>query len=315
MICDHLSVGLNLQYLSPMLISKYLPPKLFSGALTASALLTLGLTTLCLSTNAQAAPGTNAPKVCAPNATSAWELDWQDDFAKAGAPDSSKWQVQIGGDYGSGDEAEFYTDSLKNMRVENHQLVITALKEDFKDKHYTSARMVSKQGWQYGRFEFRAKLPIGAGTWPAIWMLPDEPRYGGGEDWWLNNGEIDILEAAGRDPNVNLASAHTQKFNFMTGTQDTTAITVSNGQNEFHIYALEWYPDHLDFFLDGNRYLTYTRDEAAGWRQWPFDQKFHYVVNLAVGGGFGGQIDESALPSQFQVDYIRVYHSVDCTKP
>ena len=164
-----------------MRTSKNLTKKL-SVSVFGEAFALLALSTLGLSTNAQAAPGTHALPICAPNGTSAWELDWQDDFAKAGAPDSDKWLVQTGGDFGSGDEAEFYTDSLKNMRVENHQLIVTALKEDFKDKHYTSGRMISKQGWQYGRFEFRAKLPIGEGTWPAIWMLPDRPRYGGGED-------------------------------------------------------------------------------------------------------------------------------------
>ena len=238
-----------------------------------------------------------------------WKLDWSDEFDKDGKPDQSKWEYVIGGDgFGNGEE-QFYTDRLENARVENGKLMIQGRKEDYENQHYTSARLVSKQSWVYGRFEFRAKLPRGKGTWPAIWMLPDKQVYG--PQYWPDNGEIDILESVGRDQNRNYASAHTNFYNFFDGhEQHTTTISVPSGDEQFHTYALEWSPTNLSFFIDGEKFMNVDRDSDADWRKWPFDQPFHFVMNMAIGGGFGRggeDIEDSAFPTALQVENIRVY--------
>ena len=234
-------------------------------------------------------------------------LVWSDEFEYTGLPDTSKWGYDVGGHGWGNNESQYYTQNREeNARVENGVLVIEAYREAFQGRRYTSARVISKHkgDWKYGRFEIRAKLPRGRGTWPAIWMLPTDWVYGG----WPDSGEIDIMEHVGYDMNRIHGTIHTQRFNHTKGTQVGTSRLARNVDTEFHIYAMEWRPDRIDIFLDGERYFSFSND-GSGFAAWPFDQRFHLLLNIAVGGNWGGAqgIDDSIFPQRMEIDYVRVY--------
>lgn len=238
-----------------------------------------------------------------------WELVWFDEFDYTGLPDAAKWGYDVGGHGWGNNEPQYYTkDRLENARVENGKLVIEARKEAFEGNSYTSVRLVTrdKATWAYGRIEVRAKLPAGRGTWPAIWMLPQDWKYGNGS--WPDNGEIDIMEHVGFDPGRVHASIHTHAYNHLQGTQRTSQIQQPDVMAAFHTYALEWSPSRIEVFLDEMPYFVYTR-EAANWQAWPFDHPFYLLLNIAVGGNWGGQqgIDDTIFPVQMEVEYVRVY--------
>lgn len=238
-------------------------------------------------------------------------LVWSDEFEYTGLPDSSKWGYDVGGHGWGNRESQYYTQNREqNARVENGVLVIEARREAFGGRNYTSARVISKNkgDWKYGRFEIRAKLPRGRGTWPAIWMLPTDWVYGG----WPNSGEIDIMEHVGYDMHHIHGSIHTGRFNHLLGTQISSSLQSGNVDTEFHVYAMEWRPDRIDIFLDGQRYFTVS-DDGSGSEAWPFDQRFHLLMNIAVGGSWGGVqgVDNSIFPQRMEIDYVRVYSIED----
>jgi len=232
-----------------------------------------------------------------------WSLVWGDEFQYTGKPDPAKWAYDIGGDGWGNNELEYYTDRPENSRVENGHLTIEARREDFKGRQYTSARLITrgKQDLLYGRIEVSAKLPTGAGTWPAIWLLGasrSEP--------WPASGELDIMEHIGRNPCWIHGSAHSLKYYWVKGNQKTGITCIPDAQSGFHEYALEWYPDHLDYFVDNNKYLTVT-NEGTGWEAWPFDHPEYLILNIAMGGGWGGKVDDTTLPTRMEIQYVRVY--------
>lgn len=237
------------------------------------------------------------------------ELVWNDEFDYTGLPDKNKWSYDTAGnESGWGNrELQFYTKArLKNAEVKDGCLIITARKEDYKGFNYTSARLVTKDkgDWLYGRIEVRAKLPDGKGMWPAIWMLPTDWDYGG----WPASGEIDIMENVGYDPYVIVASAHTKSYNHVQGTQKNNKITISDCYSDFHNYTLEWEPEQYRVYVDDILYFTF-KNEGTGYKEWPFDKRFHLLLNVAVGGNWGGKqgIDNSIFPRSMVVDYVRVY--------
>lgn len=240
------------------------------------------------------------------------KLVWSDEFENPGAPDATKWNYDIGDGcpnvcgWGN-NELQYYTNDSKNVRVENGNLVIEARKEAKGGKEYTSTRIVSKAkgDWLYGRIEVRAKLPRGKGTWPAIWMLPTDWKYGG----WPASGEIDIMEHVGFDPGVVHGTIHTESYNHIKGTQKEGKVTVSNVSDAFHVYAVEWTKDKMTFIIDNDAYYIVTRSPSEDFKGWPFDQRFHLLMNIAVGGNWGGMqgVDESIWPQRMEVDYVRVY--------
>ena len=238
-----------------------------------------------------------------------WALVWDDEFDHAGAPDPAKWSFEAGGDGGGNGEQQFYTNGRPhNARVEGGNLVIEANREPWHGKAYTSARLITrgKGDWRYGRFEIRAKFSEGRGTWPAIWMMPSEPRRDGGD--WPDNGEIDIMEHVGFDPGVVHGSAHSLAFQWPKKTERTATVHVTEPDKRFHVYTLEWEPDTMRMYVDGALY--FATDRAGGdWREWPFDRKFYLILNLAVGGSWGGQkgVDAAAFPQRTVIDYVRVY--------
>ena len=240
------------------------------------------------------------------------KLVWSDEFTNTGLPDSKKWNYDKGrgcpDNCGWGNnELQFYThDRLENARVEDGKLIIEAHKENFEDAKYTSARLASKNkgDWKYGRIEVKAKLPAGTGMWPAIWMLPTKWEYGG----WPHSGEIDIMENVGYWPDSLFATVHTGAFNHGQGTQVGTAISVNDLSTAFHVYAIEWMADKIIFLLDGKEYHRFSNNKQ-GSAAWPFDKEFHLLLNIAVGGNWGGKfgVDDKIFPQRMEIDYVRVY--------
>ena len=241
-----------------------------------------------------------------------WELVWQDEFDYVGLPDASKWGYDVGGHGWGNGELQYYTENRsQNARVDGDHLIIETHKETssaFGDRSYTSARLVSrgKGDWTYGRVEVRANLPKGRGTWPAIWMLPSERNYGNGG--WPDNGEIDIVEHVGHQPNVVHSTVHNRRYNHLSGSSLGNSRFVADATDAFHIYSVEWTPRRLDFFVDDIKIFTYYND-THGWSTWPYDKPFHLIMNIAIGGSWGGQqgVDDSIFPQQMLIDYVRVY--------
>ena len=242
-------------------------------------------------------------------APTGWKLVWHDEFDQLGLPDPLRWSYDVGGNGWGNHELEFYTYARpENARVENGHLVIEARREAWQGAAYTSARLVTKNkgDWPAGRFEIRAKLPFGRGTWPAIWMLPTVWNLGDGQ--WPDNGEIDIMEHVGHNPGVVHASTHSRKNQWKNNTQRTATIPVPDAGTAFHTYALEWDAEEIRIYVDDRQYFTSRRD-GGDWTTWPFTRDFYLVLNLAVGGDWGAVkgIDDKSFPQRMEVDFVRVY--------
>lgn len=240
---------------------------------------------------------------------SAWQLVWHDEFNTPGAPNPALWSYDVGASGWGNHELQFYTDNRReNARVENGHLIIEARHEPWQGAAYTSARLVTKNkgDWTYGRFEIRARIPTGLGTWPAIWMLPTTWDLGNGD--WPDNGEIDIMEHVGYDPGIVHASTHSHDHYWRKGTQRTATVKVPDIDTQFHVYALEWDPDQIRIYLDDHLYFTSNRN-GGDWKVWPFYRPFYLILNVAVGGDWGGVkgVDETAFPRRMEIDYVRVY--------
>ncbi len=248
-----------------------------------------------------------------------WELIWSDEF-EGSAIDSSKWGYDTGRGNPAGwgnSELEYYTDRPENARVENGKLIITALKENFLGQQYTSARMKTrdKGDWTYGRFEIRAKLPTGQGIWPAIWMLPTDNFYGG----WAASGEIDIMELIGKEPHKIHATIHynAQWSNNKSSSAGQYVLTSGIFADDFHVFAFEWEPRAMRWYVDGVLYGSQTtwnaaHDHPVAAYPAPFDKRFHLLLNLAVGGNWPGNPDTTTtFPQTMEVDYVRVYKQIN----
>jgi len=267
----------------------------------AATLVLLASLPACSSNPSPAAPTT--PTAAAP-APAGWTLVFSDEFDQAGALDPAKWGYEIG--YVRNDEKQYYTSRAENVRAENGTLVIEGRREAYQGYPYTSASINTRRlfEFQYGRVEVRARLPTGRGTWPAIWMLGTNIDQAG----WPACGEIDVMENVGFEPTRIYGTIHTAAYNHVSGTAKGANVTVANPWETFHVYAMEWYPDRIDIFVDDAKYFTF-RNEGTGSRAWPFDKPQYLLVNLAIGGAWGGQkgIDDSLFPHRYLVDYVRVY--------
>jgi len=256
-----------------------------------------------------AALGTLARADTVTPALPGWKLVWADEFDHDGAPDPQRWSYDVGGHGWGNDEKQFYTgDRRENARVEEGHLVIEARREPWQGMDYTSARLVTKGkgDWSHGRFEIRAKLPSSRGTWPAIWMLPTKWDLGNGE--WPDNGEIDIMEHVGTNVGVIHASTHSHLHWWKNNTQRTATTVIPDATTAFHTYALEWDAEEIRVYVDDRHYFT-SRRAGGDWTSWPFFKDFYLVLNLAIGGAWGGEkgIDDTAFPQRMEVDYVRVY--------
>lgn len=240
---------------------------------------------------------------------SKWKLVWKDEFNYTGMPSAKKWQFDTAGNKSGwgNNEAQWYSSNNKaNAIVNNGTLKITAIKEEIRGKKYSSARLYTKgiKDWKYGKIEVKAKLPSGKGTWPAIWMLGSSIEN---VDWPLC-GEIDIMEHVGYMKDSVFGTIHSASYNHMKGTQKGKGILINNPYTQFHTYSIEWTPQKIDFFVDGQLYNHIVNEHLTN-KEWPFDQPFFLILNLAVGGNWGGKygIDDSVFPAVMEVDFVRIY--------
>ena len=227
-------------------------------------------------------------------------LIWSDEFKTKGAPDPAKWGFDLGnGENGWGNsELQFYTSRPENVLVEQGVLKIRAIKESYRGYAYTSARLVSKHkfGFTYGKVEVRAKLPAGIGTWPAVWMLGDNSD----NQAWPACGEIDIMEYRGCELNKIFGTLHYPGRS--GGNADGGFTMISHPTSRYHIYTLEWTASFLKISVDNRLYHKVENSSRL-----PFNHDFYLVLNLAMGGTFGGAVDPAFTESTMEVDYIRVY--------
>ncbi len=245
-----------------------------------------------------------------------YALVWADEFDGSGLPDDSKWAYDTENNKRGwfNNEQQYYADHrAENARVENGSLIIEARADradiakfgDWGQQQYSSARLrtLGKASWTYGAVEVRAKLPCGRGTWPAIWMLADDKTTP-----WPDSGEIDIMEHVGFDPGKIHFSLHTKNGNFLLHTESTAQKTVSTACTEMHRYQLRWTPTLIVIAVDDQRGFSMKRPSLKR-ADWPFDGPFHILLNIAIGGDWGGAqgIDPAALPARMEVDYVRVY--------
>lgn len=239
-----------------------------------------------------------------------WQLVWSDEFETEGLPNPENWGYDVGDSGWGNDELQYYTqERLENARLENGSLIIEAHREMHETAEYTSARLVTRDlhAWTYGRFEIRAKIPDGLGTWPAIWMLPENWNVGSGS--WPDVGEIDIMEHVGYDAGVVHASAHSKQYQWQIGTQKTGTIEVPDASSEFHTYVLEWTENEMRAYVDETLFFEYTKDDGADWESWPYDRDYYLILNIAVGGAWGGAkgVDPDIWPKRMEIDYVRAY--------
>lgn len=242
-------------------------------------------------------------------AAQTWNLVWSDEFDGSGLPDATKWSYDVGGGGFGNSELQYYTNArTENANVANGVLSITARKEAFESNAYTSARLVTrgKGDWLYGKVEVRAKLPRGRGMWPAIWMLPTDWEYGD----WPASGELDIMENVGYDSTCINSNIHTKAYNHTIGTNKGDKVYLVDPWDTWHIYKVEWYADSVSYWVDNTHIFSFAK-ENTGYTTWPFDKRFHLILNIAVGGTWGGAkgVDDSRFPQTMQVDYVRVYQT------
>ena len=233
---------------------------------------------------------------------------WEDNFSGTGSPDPAKWIYDIGGSGWGNNELQYYT-ATGNANVLSGILNIVAKKENNSGREYTSARMLTKgkMDFLYGKIEVKAKIPKGRGTWPAIWMLSTDAEYGN----WPASGEIDIMEHVGYDPNKIHSTIHTTAYNGMNNTQKSADKIIPDATDSFHVYRTEWTPYAIRSFIDGVKYFEYVND-GKGFTSWPFDKRMHLLMNVAIGGNWGGVqgVDNSIFPATMQVDYVRIYKMI-----
>jgi beta-glucanase (GH16 family) len=240
----------------------------------------------------------------APLPKTGWELVWNDEFETPDL-DTTAWNYEVNGDGGGNNELQFYTDFKTNVWQNDGLLYLKAVQENYKGKTYTSGRVNTryKQDYTYGRFDIRAKVPTQQGIWPAIWMLPTDYEYGS----WPRSGEIDIMESIGNHPKTVYGTLH---YGPQWPNNKNTGKSIELEKDladEFHVYSVEWDSLEIKWFLDDVLFSTKTRKDLDP-HPWPFDKNFHIILNLAIGGQWPGNPDQSTVfPKYMYVDYVRVY--------
>jgi beta-glucanase (GH16 family) len=244
-----------------------------------------------------------------------YTLNWADEFNTDGLPDPALWSYDtsrnMAGWYNN--EKQYYANArLENSHITGGHLVIEARKEalntgafpDWGGQAYSSARMMSKKTWTYGYVEVRAWVPCSKGSWPAIWTLPAAPHQN-----WPDDGEVDIMEYVGWNAGQIYQTVHTKDYYFTVGTQKSVITPVADACSAWHTYQMTWTQASIKLGIDGRNYLSFKNDGTGNYNEWPFVNPQYLILNLAVGGDFGGQqgIDDASLPWDMLVDYVRVY--------
>lgn len=237
-----------------------------------------------------------------------YTLVYNDEFNGTGPADSTKWTYEVLRKGWANNEEQTYTDATHDNAVQSNGCLVITGKKDFPTGDtavpWSSARIIgkNKMDFLYGKVEVRAMLPHARGSWPAIWMMPTESKYGR----WPRSGELDIMEHIGNKPDSVFSSVHTEARNWMNhGLQSGTRV-LKNTTTTFHVYGLEWNADSIQFTYDDVPVYTMVNPKTNP-KDWPFDQKFYIILNVAIGGGLGGKITESDWPDKMLVDYVRVY--------
>jgi beta-glucanase (GH16 family) len=233
------------------------------------------------------------------------QLVWSDEF-EGSQIDLSKWQHEVNDNGGGNNELQYYTAEPENAYLENGNLIIQAIQEEYKTRKYTSARLNTKNkaDWLYGKIEVRAKLPKGQGIWPAIWMLPTDEEFGG----WPKSGEIDIMEVVGHKPNTLHGTVHYGP-DWPNNKNKGTSYVLPTGDfsDDFHVFSIIWDKNLIRWYVDGNHYFTVKPEDLTP-HIYPFNARFHMLLNLAVGGNWPGNPDNTTVfPQKMLVDYVRVY--------
>ena len=241
----------------------------------------------------------------APPRTIVWEDDFPGPAGQIANP--TNWTFDVGEDWGNA-QLEYDTDRATNASLDgNGNLVITARRETYRGRQYTSARLktLGLRSFKYGRVEGRMKLPRGRGLWPAFWMLgTDFPSVG-----WPQTGEIDIMEYRGQEPSTVIGSLHGPGYSGGAARTKSKTLTLARLDNDFHVYAVEWTPEQIEHSIDGTVYFTTRRTDVNG--PWVFDKPFFIILNVAVGGNFVGAPDAiTTFPQQMVIDWIRVYEAI-----
>lgn len=234
--------------------------------------------------------------------TSKKTLVWSEEFDYIGFPDPTKWSFEEG--FIRNREPQYYTAKrLQNAFVNDGVLIISAHKEAYKNAQFTSASIHTKGKFEftYGRLEVRAKIPKGSGVWPAIWTLGTNIN----ESSWPLCGEIDIMEFWGHNPSTIQANVHTKLYNHAIGKGRGGEISVEKPWEDFHIFAVEWYPDRMDFYFDSTLYYS-CKKKNEGIGEWPFDAPQYLLINHALIADID-KIDENIFPSRYYIDYVRYY--------
>lgn len=234
-----------------------------------------------------------------------YKLVWEDQFNYEGRPNEELWQIEVAGNGFGNNEAQFYTDSLKNIFVKDGTLHIVAHKEDYEHRHYTSAKLttLNKNHIRYGRIEVMIKLPTGKGTWPALWLLGTNMKEVG----WPTCGEIDLMEHVGHNPGHIHFSLHSRTNHHLIGNQPTLALDVPGILEGFHEFSVDWTPDDFTFYIDKKEIVKFNKNDYIGHADWPFDHPFYFIMNLAIGGTWGGPIDDKIFPMTMACQYVKVY--------
>jgi beta-glucanase (GH16 family) len=285
-----------------------LTPRVPRVARLLSPLVALSAFAMCGGSDTSAAP---SPQ---PAGAGRWQLSWSDEFdgADGSRPDPSRWVYDLGGDGWGNQELETYTDRAENARIEGGALVITARAEKFTasdgvPRDYTSARLktLGRFSQAYGRFEARIRIPRGQGLWPAFWMMGVDIDSRG----WPDGGEIDVMENIGREPNTVHGTLHGPGYSGADAigmafhSPDGTPFA-----DAYHVYAIEWEPSEIRWYVDSHLYQTRKASDLPAGARWVFDHEMFMLLNVAVGGGWPGNPDQTTVfPQQMHVDYVRVY--------
>ena len=242
-----------------------------------------------------------------------WKLTWSDEFDRDGAPDPAKWNYEVG--LLRNHEAQYYTKNRReNTRVQDGQLIITSRKEPWTENgqkaDYTSASLTTRERHAFtcGKIEISARVPRGRGVWPALWTLGTNVK----DASWPLCGEIDLMEFVGYLPDKLHFTVHTAAFNHMLKTQKGAKIDCASPYDSFHRFGLIWTPQKLTWFFDGRRVHEFIND-GQGQTHWPFDRPQYLIMNLSIGGSWGGKqgIDSAIFPAEFRIDYVRIWQHPD----